>query len=326
MGNQFDDERQRRDWSSDERAAYERQARERQPQQAYDRERHPQQAYDRERDRSRGPYAGQAPYAGQQYDATGQYASGPYPGSADRHDERHDDRDWRRSSLSLAREGRDFQGRDPGYREPGYQESFGMRGREWNDHRDPRDTLRLDRFGGTPDRWRHDPSSASSDWRHRPPWQGHGDDFRGHDPSQARQGYDPRDYAGRNDEPQVWTDIKRGARRLFRGLKGYTRSDDRIREDVCDRINDAGERIDADVSDVEVRVQNGEVTLSGVIRDRRQKHLVENAADSVGGVKDVHNQLRVRRDDEPEPVSRSEHNGPQATGRGVTSSTRPGSA
>ncbi|HEX4446132.1 MAG TPA: BON domain-containing protein, partial [Polyangiaceae bacterium] len=66
----------------------------------------------------------------------------------------------------------------------------------------------------------------------------------------------------------------------------------------------------------------------GVIRDRRQKHVVENAADSVGGVKDVHNLLRVRRDDEPEPISRAEHNGPQATARGATGSTvnRPGSA
>jgi hypothetical protein len=329
MGNQFDDERQRRrggeEWAGEEPVNSDRPRRDEYLQQAYDRERD-------ERDRARERYAGRAPYAGQRYDTTGQYASGPYAGSAERRDERHDDRDWRRSSLGLAREGRDwdrnFQGRDPRSREPGYEESrFGMRGSEWSDPRDP-EALRLDRFGRSPDRWPYDPSSAPADWRHRQPWQGHGGDFRNDDPFQNRQGYDPRRYAVRDDEPQVWTDIKRGARRLFRGLKGYTRSDDRIREDVCDRINDAGERIDADVSDVEVRVQNGEVTLSGVIRDRRQKHVVENAADSVGGVKDVHNLLRVRRDDEPEPISRAEHNGPQATARGATGSTvnRPGSA
>jgi hypothetical protein len=119
-------------------------------------------------------------------------------------------------------------------------------------------------------------------------------------------------------------DLKRGARRLFRALKGYTRPDERIREDVCDRINEVGRLADADLSDLEVRVQNGEVTLAGSLRDRRQKHLLENAAEAVGGVKDVHDLVRIRRDDEHPDLGQRAESGTQAA-RGVTS-TRPGSA
>jgi hypothetical protein len=152
-----------------------------------------------------------------------------------------------------------------------------------------------------------------------------------------------RDLGGRRSEMdgargeghRMLDDLKRGVRRVFRGLKGYTRSDDRIREDVCDRINDLSERMNADVSEVEVRVQNGDVTLTGALRDRWHKHLVENAADSVGGVKDIHNQIRVRRDEQPgqpgDPFSRSTE-GAGSQGRGTTGATggtalnRPGSA
>lgn len=133
----------------------------------------------------------------------------------------------------------------------------------------------------------------------------------------------------RADGDHALDDLKRGARRLFRAIKGYTRPDDRIREDVCDCINEVGRRLDADVSDVEVRVQNGEVTLAGSLRDRRQKHAIENAADSASGVKDVHNLVRVRRDDETHEVGvRAAPEAGATAGRGVTGSTmnRPGSA
>jgi BON domain len=45
-----------------------------------------------------------------------------------------------------------------------------------------------------------------------------------------------------------------------RGPKGYQRADDRIREDVCERL---AEDPDIDASDMEVTVKDGEVTLSG---------------------------------------------------------------
>jgi hypothetical protein len=75
-----------------------------------------------------------------------------------------------------------------------------------------------------------------------------------------------------------------------RGPKGYQRSDERIREDVCDRLTD-DEIIDP--SDVEVTVSNCEVTLSGTVDDREQRRRAELLAEQVTGVTQVQNKLRV---------------------------------
>jgi osmotically-inducible protein OsmY len=79
-----------------------------------------------------------------------------------------------------------------------------------------------------------------------------------------------------------------------RGPKGYKRSDDRIREDVCDRLTD---HHDIDASEIEIRVQNGEVTLTGTVTERRQKYAAEQIIENLPGVVDVHNQLRVKREE-----------------------------
>jgi hypothetical protein len=55
-----------------------------------------------------------------------------------------------------------------------------------------------------------------------------------------------------------------------RGPKGYIRSDERIREDVSDRLEQHGE---IDATEIEVRVSNGEVTLEGTVEDRRTKRM-----------------------------------------------------
>ena len=77
-----------------------------------------------------------------------------------------------------------------------------------------------------------------------------------------------------------------------RGPKGYTRSDERILDDVNDRLTD-----DAwiDASDIEVGVTNGVVTLEGTVPDRNQKRRAEDVAADCSGVHDVANRLRVRR-------------------------------
>jgi osmotically-inducible protein OsmY len=75
-----------------------------------------------------------------------------------------------------------------------------------------------------------------------------------------------------------------------RAPRGYQRSDERIREDVCERMCDCGE---LDASDIEVHVMNAEVTLTGTVYDRQDKRLAEDLADQVSGVREVHNQLRV---------------------------------
>lgn len=75
-----------------------------------------------------------------------------------------------------------------------------------------------------------------------------------------------------------------------RGPRGYKRSDDRIHEEVCDRLEAHG---GVDASDIEVKVEGCEVTLTGTVPDRRTKRLAESVAESVRGVVDVHNQLRL---------------------------------
>lgn len=75
-----------------------------------------------------------------------------------------------------------------------------------------------------------------------------------------------------------------------RGPEGYRRSDERIHEEICERLSDNG-RLDA--SRLRVRVDDGEVTLEGNVRDRRSKRLAEAIADTVRGVVDVHNRLTL---------------------------------
>ena len=79
-----------------------------------------------------------------------------------------------------------------------------------------------------------------------------------------------------------------------RGPKGYRRSDERIKEDVNDRLSDD---YYIDASDVEVMVQNTEVTLTGTVRNRNDKRRAEDIAESVSGVTNVENRLRVKQHD-----------------------------
>jgi osmotically-inducible protein OsmY len=75
-----------------------------------------------------------------------------------------------------------------------------------------------------------------------------------------------------------------------RGPRGYQRSGERIREDVNERLTDDW-RVEA--SDIEVSVENGVVTLAGRVGSRAEKRRAEDIAESVSGVTDVSNQLRV---------------------------------
>lgn len=86
-----------------------------------------------------------------------------------------------------------------------------------------------------------------------------------------------------------------GRRESYRGKgpKGYQRSDDRVREDVCDRLE---QDHDIDASDIEVKVSGGTVTLSGSVSDRSMKRRAEDLVESIQGVRDVENQIRVARD------------------------------
>jgi osmotically-inducible protein OsmY len=77
-----------------------------------------------------------------------------------------------------------------------------------------------------------------------------------------------------------------------RGPSGYRRNAERIKEDVCERLESHG---DVDAQNIQVEAdEQGEITLTGHVKSRREKRLADDIAESVRGVKDVHNQLRIR--------------------------------
>lgn len=106
-------------------------------------------------------------------------------------------------------------------------------------------------------------------------------------PYEASQGYDPFE-PGQSRE----TDWRRGERRYPPGPKGYQRSDERLREDISERLM-AARYIDS--SDVTVAVCGAKVLLEGTVPERRMKHAIEDLADACPGVQDIENKIRVQR-------------------------------
>jgi hypothetical protein len=114
----------------------------------------------------------------------------------------------------------------------------------------------------------------------------------GYDESQ-RYGYGQSGYGRSGYTPGLIYSSARIVGRFYgRGPKGYRRSDERVREDVSEVLFRDPE---IDATEVEVQVQNGEVTLTGKVEDRHQKRLAEDIAEQIPGVTDVHNQLKIDR-------------------------------
>jgi len=169
---------------------------------------------------------------------------------------------------------------------------------------------------GQPDDWRstNRPSGSWNDMPNRREWSGTSSGYNpsstGHMPGQSvRYGtMDDADYrtsrhggSGQRDfgssTPTVWTYTEYWlipGPMTGRGPRGYQRSDERIREEACDRLTHHGH---LDASDINVQVQNGELTLEGNVDDRNAKRLAEDAVENVPGVREVHNRLRVRAQD-----------------------------
>ncbi len=75
------------------------------------------------------------------------------------------------------------------------------------------------------------------------------------------------------------------------GPRNYRRPDERIVEDVIERLT-RHSLIDA--SDINVTAHDGIVTLTGTVEDRNMKRVADDEANSVWGVKDVHNEIRIK--------------------------------
>ncbi|MBY0494908.1 MAG: BON domain-containing protein [Cyanobacteria bacterium] len=153
-----------------------------------------------------------------------------------------------------------------------YEDSPRRPDREWPD-RASEETRPWFRDGGDRLRWEHNPENWGE--QHVPA-------------TDATPSWGPRERGG------YWRRYE-SARPHFvgRGPKGYQRSDDRIREEICDCMT---EDPMLDASEIEVDVRQGEVMLCGSVTSRDQKRRAEDVAERISGVRDVTNQLRVTRD------------------------------
>lgn len=136
----------------------------------------------------------------------------------------------------------------------------------------------------------------------RPGYAG-GDERRGYaQGNYARDENEERSWWDRTtDEVSSWFGDEEAERRRDRdrsssgnyrgkGPRNYSRSDERIKEDINDRLSDDPF---VDATEIDVEVSNGDVTLTGTVDHRSTKRRAEDLADSVSGVKNVENRLRV---------------------------------
>jgi osmotically-inducible protein OsmY len=123
-------------------------------------------------------------------------------------------------------------------------------------------------------------------------WTGgsHGHATVGYGPGQTRSTFgNDRGYNGSAMAYGETDPAGRGSLR-GRGPKNWRPSDERIRDTVNELLTDH-DGIDA--TEVEVTVENGEVTLNGTVGSRWEKRLADDIAHSCRGVHDVHNRLRI---------------------------------
>ena len=116
-----------------------------------------------------------------------------------------------------------------------------------------------------------------------------------------RREYDRNAWDKGRDEVSSWfgddaaerrRDMDRNETGLYRGKgpKGYQRSKERIHEDICDRLT-YDDRLDA--SEIDVSIEDNEVILSGTVTTREEKRRAEDIAESIPGVRNVQNKIKI---------------------------------
>lgn len=91
--------------------------------------------------------------------------------------------------------------------------------------------------------------------------------------------------------PLTARSMPKKARKYRPGPKGYQRSDERIREEICDELMQT-DHIDS--SEVTVQVASAKVTLDGTVPERWMKHAIEDLAAGCSGVQDVDDRIRIK--------------------------------
>jgi len=113
--------------------------------------------------------------------------------------------------------------------------------------------------------------------------------------NESDRGFSGRGYTGKNSDRGYRSQGSEMRGRHFgKGPKNYRRSDERIEEEVNDALWRHG---DIDASEIEVKVDSGIVTLSGTVEDRETRRAAEMAIENLGGVEDVRNELRLKKNE-----------------------------
>jgi osmotically-inducible protein OsmY len=85
---------------------------------------------------------------------------------------------------------------------------------------------------------------------------------------------------------------EQGQRRADKGTRAQRKPDERLAGEIRDILTNDPE---LDATEVEVEVEDGAVTISGVVDGSEARLLAEELVESVTGVREVHNRLRVER-------------------------------
>jgi osmotically-inducible protein OsmY len=135
---------------------------------------------------------------------------------------------------------------------------------------------------------RNDSTRGTYPDRYSDPWYDEGAYYQGKQGWWERTKDQFRSWLGdRNTEHQR----SPGRSNKGKGPRNYVRRDERITEDINDRLTYDPY---VDSSDVDVSVHSGDVILSGTVDARTSKHRIEDICESVSGVRNVENRLIVR--------------------------------
>lgn len=91
--------------------------------------------------------------------------------------------------------------------------------------------------------------------------------------------------------------IDRRGKHYGKGPKGWRRTDERIQEDASEALYKDWH---VDASHIEVSVKDACIYLRGSVGTREDKKRAERCVEHLSGVEDVHNELKIKRESEPQ--------------------------
>ncbi|HEX5046831.1 MAG TPA: BON domain-containing protein [Gammaproteobacteria bacterium] len=217
--------------------------------------------------------------------------------------------DWSRDDAQARQSDDPYYARNRGYGEP----QGGRAPGGWRGDQDRTTTAEQRERGFEPRGMRrgeqHDADrDLGASYPHGYPWGSRGQE------SQNRQDEDERHYRGYYSRQYRPFSYPGGSGHLFteswtltgphtgRGPKGWKRSDQQVIEEASQRLERDGE---VDATDIEVLAESGVITLRGSVPDRATKRRAEECVESIYGVRDVMNELRVMSRDEESRSARS---------------------